>query len=599
MHGINLTYIFDYVLVFGSDSFDHLFDLFDQNMKYQFDLKSMVPAKLPDTIKSQVVQQWLTGRSRNEIAAENGLSSGAVTNIVIEWRRGLGLAAAEELRELAVTLKKVGINAAQCATGFRIATTIFKTGINEDSFESFILDVYNQCKDIGISPQSISSYLQDLIGFSRDVLPITKIPGYIREKKDEKTRLEEEIEKLNVQISTLTQEKRNCESLRDQALLEKEMTISELRWYSNLKSELKKYSIQVDDVLEFVRLVNNLRQYSNFDVEKVINEFWDLELLRTNHDKLQQDTYSLKNDINSLEQERSTLEADIKIHNQTISTYNSLKTMGFGLKELDFLYDTINEIATENNIPVAKAVKKFLLDVEEQYDKKLGFEDKLQKMRDEFNNLRKEQSKLRIEILSNPLIGPKLLKLIQSGVSEQDIINVAAVIEKYSALAGNNIDNQSLVSDIEKYAGLHSAVEHLTKQVDMLRKDAVFLENQKQNLDQDNQRILSSSIRLRHIVDFLEGNVFSLRSEIMNLILICIFIMHLLKSQVHTMQRAQLHQADEFAALSRSSNGEDVPIKDIKEAVVRSIQVLLNRIGPNNDTTLACDLLIAYNALKE
>jgi hypothetical protein len=133
----------------------------------------------------------------------------------------------------------------------------------------------------------------------------------------------------------------------------------------------------------------------------------------------------------------------------------------------------------------------------------------------------------------------------------------------------------------------------------MLRKDAVFLENQKQNLDQDNQRILSSSIRLRHIVDFLEGNVFSLRSEIMNLILICIFIMHLLKSQVHTMQRAQLHQADEFAALSRSSNGEDVPIKDIKEAVVRSIQVLLNRIGPNNDTTLACDLLIAYNALKE
>jgi uncharacterized protein (UPF0335 family) len=476
--------------------------------------------------------------------------------------------------------------------------TIFKTGINEDSFESFILDVYNQCKDIGISPQSISSYLQDLIGFSRDVLPLTKIPGYIREKKDEKTRLEEEIEKLNVQISTLMQEKRKYKSLRDQALLEKEMTISELRWYSNLKSELKKYSIQVDDVLELVRLVNNLRQYSNFDVEKVINEFWDLELLGTNHVKLQQDTYSLKHDINSLEQERSTLEADIKIHNQTISTYNSLKTMGFGLKELDFLYYTINEIATENNIPVAKAVKKFLLEVEEQYDKKLAFEDKLQKMRDEFNNLRKEQSKLRIEILSNPLIGPKLLKLIQSGVSEQDIINVAAVIEKCSALAGN-IDNQSLVSNMEKYGGLHSAIERLTKEVNMLRKEAVFLENQKQHLDQDNQRILSSSIRLTHIADFLRGNVFSLRNQIMNLVLICIFIMHLLESQLNTMQRAQLHQDDEFAALSRSNNGEDVPIEDIKEAVVRSIQVLLKRIGPNNDTTLAADLLIAYNALKE
>jgi hypothetical protein len=133
----------------------------------------------------------------------------------------------------------------------------------------------------------------------------------------------------------------------------------------------------------------------------------------------------------------------------------------------------------------------------------------------------------------------------------------------------------------------------------MLRKEAVSLENQKHDLDQDNQRILSSSIRLTHIVDFLEGNVFSLRSEIMNLILICVVIMHLLKSLLNTMQKSQLHQADEFAALSRSNNGEDVPIEDIKEAVLRSIQVLLNRIGQDNDTALAADLLIAYNALKE
>jgi hypothetical protein len=61
----------------------------------------------------------------------------------------------------------------------------------------------------------------------------------------------------------------------------------------------------------------------------------------------------------------------------------------------------------------------------------------------------------------------------------------------------------------------------------------------------------------------------------MNLILICVVIMHLLESQLNTMQKSQLHQADEFAALSRSNNGEDVPIEDIKEAVLRSIQVLL------------------------
>ena len=90
-----------------------------------------MPAKLPDSVKSLVIQQWLQGIPRNDIASENGLSAGAVTNIVNEWRRALGFAAADELRELAVTMKKVGITAAQCALGFRAAMILNKIGVKE------------------------------------------------------------------------------------------------------------------------------------------------------------------------------------------------------------------------------------------------------------------------------------------------------------------------------------------------------------------------------------------------------------------------------------------------------------------------------------
>jgi hypothetical protein len=34
-----------------------------------------------------------------------------------------------------------------------------------------------------------------------------------------------------------------------------------------------------------------------------MNEFWDLESLRANHDILQKTVHSLRNDINSLEQQ--------------------------------------------------------------------------------------------------------------------------------------------------------------------------------------------------------------------------------------------------------------------------------------------------------
>jgi hypothetical protein len=57
----------------------------------------------------------------------------------------------------------VGITAAQCALGFRTATLMLRIGVKEDSFESFISDVYNRCKDIGLSPQNIVFHLAKLV----------------------------------------------------------------------------------------------------------------------------------------------------------------------------------------------------------------------------------------------------------------------------------------------------------------------------------------------------------------------------------------------------------------------------------------------------
>jgi hypothetical protein len=67
------------------------------------------------------------------------LQARSVTNIVNEWRVDLGLPSANALRELGVTLKRVGITPAQCALGFRTATLMHRIGenrIGEKSFDS-------------------------------------------------------------------------------------------------------------------------------------------------------------------------------------------------------------------------------------------------------------------------------------------------------------------------------------------------------------------------------------------------------------------------------------------------------------------------------
>jgi hypothetical protein len=82
-----------------------------------------------------------------------------VTNVVNEWSRGLGFAVADDLRELAVTMKKVGITAAQCSSGFRAAMIMNKLGLNENEIEYFVSEVYNRCKEIGLSADKIHIYL--------------------------------------------------------------------------------------------------------------------------------------------------------------------------------------------------------------------------------------------------------------------------------------------------------------------------------------------------------------------------------------------------------------------------------------------------------
>src|SRR5437016_1154362 len=100
------------------------------------------------------------------------VSSAAVTNIVNEWRRALGFALANALREPSVTMKKVGITAAQCALGIRAAMIMNKIGVKEDDIEYFISDIYNRCKDIGISAENVAIHLQNLLEFSRTTSPI-------------------------------------------------------------------------------------------------------------------------------------------------------------------------------------------------------------------------------------------------------------------------------------------------------------------------------------------------------------------------------------------------------------------------------------------
>ena len=471
-----------------------------------------MPTRHPESIKSAVIQQWLEGKSRDLIAADTGLSTGALTNIIEEWRQNLGIPLAKDLRELAITLKKIGISANQCALGFRTAMILIKCGVGDNEFFSFISQIYDNCKKLDLSPEKIISHLKDLSQFSEN-MSLSKISEYIEQKATEKRRLEKDIENMRTQIQTLEQEKSHSEELRDNAVKHEKMTTANLQWYSNLKTELNKYRIPIEDLSLFAKAVHGIGQYG-YDVNKIIAEFSEKEFLKRQLEFYRYTIPVLENKCVTLNGVCTSLGQMLNFNRQKLSQSDELEYMGFGLKELKLIWHTINEIAEANNISSDQAVQKFFKDIEEQYDDKLGFESKLDTLRSEFSALNKELNSSRTALLAQPLVGPVIQRLFYNGVSEQDIIDLSKLFERYRR-SESNIDKQSLISELEKYGSIKSAIEQLNQKIKESKNEIASLESQRKELSHQNQQILDTMLYCKEVLGFFRVAVFSLRNEIL------------------------------------------------------------------------------------
>jgi hypothetical protein len=144
------------------------------------------------SINSLVIQVYLNGKSRDDIAKETGISTGKVSNIIKEWKNKIGIPIAEELRNFTIAVKKSGISIGQCAEGYRMVQLMKNLGItvegNEDDggvkddlnnnnnssgdisrhrinyneFSTFVQEIYMNCKNFKIKPAIIFSWIKDL-----------------------------------------------------------------------------------------------------------------------------------------------------------------------------------------------------------------------------------------------------------------------------------------------------------------------------------------------------------------------------------------------------------------------------------------------------
>jgi hypothetical protein len=466
-----------------------------------------MPAKLSESVKSGVIQQWLKGVERDRIALGNGLSAGAVTNIVNEWRQAIDFPVADELRELAVTLKKIGITPGECAIGCRASMMLNRVGVGNDQLQSFLSDVYKRSVDLGLTPQNIASYLRDLLEFS-NTLVFSQIPAFLEQKKQEKDLLEKKVQELKDDTELLQLEKSDSQNLLQIAKADYNTTTQQLEWYSALKEELAKYGIPVDDISHLARVVDGVRALG-YDPVKITNEISNLEAVRSQYKSYQSWIPIVKNQLEGLDQTRSVLEHLIQSYNQTLSIYNELDSLGFGLKELKLLHQTILEISIANNIPMQSGVKQFLKDIDDNYDDRLGFESKVEKLNLEITRLTQEQDRIRVQSSLHPAVGQVLLRLVQNGVNEEEIMTIADLLRNdfSSSRDSKTQTGQSLIDDVRQYGSIKSTNYYLGEQADKLKKEVSSLQTEQIDIQSKNHKLIYSLQYSKKILDFFKSQL--------------------------------------------------------------------------------------------
>jgi hypothetical protein len=272
------------------------------------------------------------------------------------------------------------------ARSVRLNNYIKNIGTTEDQIESFIVNLANSPE-----PDKLIEVANQVAHLSRsESIPLQDLENHVKQKEEEKQRLEEEIEHSRAIL-----ESTNVEA----------QTLSE---YNQLKEHLRKHNLSLEDPTRLLSILQTIK-HIGYDPQKIVARFSQVESLR-------QTEKGLKNNCNMLEKRAAKYQHTLPLSEQFVS-------FGIGIDPLIGFNILVTETAETYNIPISTAAFRVINEIED-YRKIIG--------------LKKELSRLAVQIYTmNEILGRKnkaimaLLNLQSHGVTEDQILNVYRFLGEY------------------------------------------------------------------------------------------------------------------------------------------------------------------------
>ena len=278
------------------------------------------------------------------------------------------------------------MNLSDLASHFRLHNYFRKSGAAEEDIESFIANVSIN----GASLEKIIQYVNQLYDVSKsESIPPDHVSGYIREKLEEKQKIDEQIKDA------------------DTVLQSKNVSIEAINEHLQLNEKLKEHGLSTQDIDKLLNVLVNAKE-CEFDSKKIVGKLKRIKRLQNKEEKLKHHC--------------EILSEQVKECNNVLPLAQKIRAMNIDIKELLVFDSTVNQLAKQYNLPPNIAAFRLFNDIKDH--NKIG-------------GLKKEVSRLCQQIFvvngiwanQNQAIAT-VTKLQNRGITEEQIISLSNVLQE-------------------------------------------------------------------------------------------------------------------------------------------------------------------------
>jgi hypothetical protein len=151
--------------------------------------------KIPEAIRREVIREWLQGNTRDQIAKDNGIAAGAVSEIINQYRQKDS--DFDLMRQVALTLKDQQTDIRSFAAAIRLRRILEEASLSEDEIESLIVNAEVHCFKHGIKLQEFFNIVDEISAYSNNIgIPLRELPNHIAQQQKALEQIKEEIKQI-------------------------------------------------------------------------------------------------------------------------------------------------------------------------------------------------------------------------------------------------------------------------------------------------------------------------------------------------------------------------------------------------------------------